>query len=595
MVHAISIDLGASRAVMAALGPGEPQLVAGRSHSPLWPSALAVGAGGELLAGQAALADDGQALRFFLPRLGEATRLPFNGREYTPDELASLLLVWLREEAGAALGRLPGRAVFAVPLSFGQRQVAALRRAASRAGLFTLGVVPAPLAAALAYSREHPEAPAHTLLVVDFGASSLSVAVVRIFPGALTMLGQAGEAWLGGEDLTQTIVAHLLRRLQGERVLFDESLPARQALRRQLYRVAERAKLALSIVEQTRIHLTPKALGLPAAVDEVLTRAQFEEMAAPRLEEALAVVGRALAEAGLGGGDIDAALLLGGSAHLPLWQALLRGHLPRARVLADANPLTTVAMGAALWAGTCDELRCHNCGLPAPSESTACRRCGASLAGQVRLTCQRCFLPNDPALPGCRTCGASLRPARHAWRRSPHSGRICARCGACVAPGRARCAACRAPVPVARPCGLRCERCGLLLAAAALPCPGCGQVVVPFVGGLSCRDLGIEREGGRMDVILPRGQALPTAQPVHRAFAAEAGRPLLEVPLYEGDKPFACQNERFALLRVALPADAALHAGVRVAFALDRDGLLAVSAALADGSGQALDAWLEWA
>ena len=575
---AIGLDVGASKAVMAALAEGEPRLIRNGGHSPLTPALLGLGPAGTLTWGRAALDAAESAVHMWLPRLGEAMLLPFNGLEYAPGELAALFFMCLRQEAEAGLGRPPGRVVLAAPLAFGQRQLALLCQAARRAGLFVLGVVPSTVAAALAYCWEHPDAEPRTLLICDFGASALGVAVVRTFPGAVTVLGQADDRWLGGEDFTQVIVAHLLRRLQGERgLLIDETQAARRALRRELRRAAEQAKVALSTVEQVRIALTPQALGLPVGLCELMSRPQFEEMAAPRLGEATGVVERALAAAGMSGESIDAVLLAGGAAQMPLWRAHLARRLGRARFLRDFNPLTGVAMGAALWAGLVDGVRCPTCGLQAPLQATQCGRCGSSLDGAGRLACPRCFLPHEPARLSCAKCGASLRAARRSAGQARPSG--------------------HAPGPRASwegGGGLRCRHCGFVAPAGAPSCPLCGGLVAPFVGGLNRSDLGVPRDDGHMDVLLPRGQALPTP-PAWRALATGVQPGPLEVPIYEGDKPLACQNERCGTLRVDLPAGVAPGSSVRVALRLGSDGLLQVGAELGDGSGRALDAWIDWA
>ena len=573
---AIGLDLGASKAVMAVLAGGEPRLILNGEHSPLIPAALALRPAGGLLWGHAALAAPEGAVEMWLPRLGEAVPMPLGGLEYAPDELAALFFSCLRREAEARLGRPAGRVVLATPLAFGQRQLALLRQAARRAGLFVLAMVPSTLAAALAYRWEHPEAEPQTMLVVDFGAGALGVALVRTFSGALTVLGQAGDRWLGGEDFTQVIVAHLLRRLQGERgLLLDETQTARRTLRQRLRRAAEEAKVALSTLEQVRLALPPEALGLRVGLSEPLQRGQLKEMAGPYFTQALEVIDRALAAAGLPGEGIDAVLLAGGAARMPLWQAELARRLRRARFLRDFNPLTGVAMGAALWGGLVSEVHCPTCGLESPAEATACPRCSAPLEGEVRLACPRCFLPNRPERLSCSKCGASLRAAR--------------RGASAVQPAsRAR----RPLVGWGSDGGLRCGHCGLV-APAGPSCPHCGGVVAPFVGSLSRHDLGLEREDGRMDVVVPRGQPLPT-RPVWRTFAGGPEGPL-EVALYEGDKPIARQNERCGTLRVHLPGDPEPACSVRVAFYLDREGLLEVRAELGDGSGRAVDAWMEWA
>lgn len=566
---AIGLDLGASKAVMALVAGGEPRLIPNREGSPLTPAALAPGPAGTLAWGHAALEAAEPAVQMWLPRLGEATQVAFNGLEYAAGELAALFFHCLLCEAEASLGWRPGRAALALSPAFGQRQMALLRQAARRAGLLVQAVVPSTVAAALAYSWEHPDAAPCTMLVADFGASSLGVAVVRAFPGALTVLGQASEGWVGGEDVTQTIVAHLLRRLQRERgLLLDEDRAARRALRHHLRSAAERAKVALSTVERVTISLAAGAAPLPAELSEPLGRPQLEEMAAPLLASALETVERALAEAGLGGEGIDAVLLAGGAAQMPAWQAQLAQRLRRARFLRDANPRTHIALGAALWAGLLSQVHCPTCGLGLPLATSTCGRCGTPLAGEARLACPRCFLPNDPARLSCSKCGASLRAARRSYAPATRAG---------WGDG-----------------GLRCGRCGLVAPTGAAACPHCGGLVAPFVGGLSRSNLGVERDDGGMDVLLPRGRPLPT-QEVWRAFAAGGSGEPLTIAIYEGDKPVARQNERCAVLRVDVPAGVEPGSRVQVGFRLDRDGLLGARARLGDGSAQALDAWLEWA
>ena len=598
MQRAIGIDLGTTKSVVAALRQGEPQAILNRGQSPLTPSALSLGSAGEVLVGQAALErlpqDPWQTVLSFKPLLGLGRTLAFNGLEYTPTELAALLLAHLRDDAEAALGEPVGRAVLTVPASFGLAQVAALRQAAGLAGLFVWRVLRDPTAAALAHSISQPPAEAQTLLVYDMGGGCLDVGVLRLFRGALTVLGLAGESWLGGDDLTQSIVAHLLRRIQEERgAHLDETLPARHELRQALRQIAEQVKLALSTVDYARLWVPADALESLVPIDEVLTRAQFEEMIRPRLEEALAVVERAVLAAGLPLRGIDGVLPMGGCSQVPLLQTLLAQRLPQAHVVAGLNPLLGVAMGAAALTGMLSEVTCPTCRLAHPLEAQACRRCGTPLAGQARLACPRCFLPNDPARETCWKCERSLRSARLPRRVRARRPQTCPRCQSSVAGERAVCPACHAPLGERAPAGLRCGHCGQVQEAGAASCARCGELVAPFVGQVSTRALGAALADGRMDVILPAGLGLPTQKPARRELrTSEQGQRTLELPLCEGERPWARENQPAGTLRLGLPEGLPAGSTVRVDFGFDADGTVTVTATLADGSD--VDAWAEY-
>lgn len=584
MLRAIGIDLGSTKSVVAALRRGEPQALPNREHSPFTPSTLGLGPSGELLAGGGAVP------------VGSDSPLAFNGLQYTAGELVALFLAGLKAEAEAALGEPVRRAVLAAPVSFGQGQLAGLQAAARLAGLFVLRVVHSPVAAALAYSVAHPSPQPRTVMVYDLGGGCLDVAVLRLFRGALTTLGLAGESWLGGADLTESIVAYLIRGLQGHReLLLDETQAAREKLRRLLGSRAEEAKVGLSIVERAHVAIAAEEIGLPVGVDQTLTRGELEELVEPRLQETLEVTERALAEAGLAAGSIEGLLLAGGSSRIPLLQALLAQRFPQARTLRGLNPLLGAAMGAALLAGMAAEVHCPTCGHSNPGEAATCRRCNGPLAGEERTACPRCFLPNGPRRHACWKCGASLRAAGRVRRARAPAARPCPRCGAAGAAGRPVCAACHLPLAEAWPGGLRCGSCGLVLPAGEPSCPACGELVGPFVGDISSQGLGIELPDGGLDVVLPKGRSLPSPAAVYRTIhTLGAGQQSIGIHLYEGERPLARDNRCWGQLQLALPEGLPPDTPVQVGFALQQDGLLAANAALGDGSGREVEARVEY-
>lgn len=580
MLRAVGIDLGTTKAVIAALRRGEPLALAGADGSPVVPAVMGRSPEGRLIVGHAAA----QALR-------EGELCTPDGRPYTPVERMALFLAQLKRQAEQALGEPVRRAVLAIPVYFGQAQIASLLEATHMAGLFVLRLVQSPLAAGVAYGLGRTGARPQTILVFDLGGGCLDVGVLRLFHGAVVPLALCGDGWLGGNEFSDAIVAHLIRQLQAQRELvLDETAAARQRLRRALRAYAEQAKVALSILEQTSLRIPGEVLGLPGEVREVLTRAAFDGLIGPRAEDALALAREVAEASGVPPEGIDGVLLAGGSGQVPLIETALERQFPRAALLRSLNPLLGVAQGAALLAGTLEWVECPNCGLANSIEREACQGCQTALAGEERLLCPECDLPNEARRPICWKCAASLRRAREARSEAPK----CPACGAAVQVAAASCPACLRPLGNGDPGGLRCAACGRAAPAGATSCPACGILLAPFVGGMASHSLGLAFPDGRMDVLLPRGQVLPSPRPALREVRTLAdGQTELEVPIYEGERPWARENAR-GTLHLHLPEGLPAGTIVELAFGLDRDGRLRVGASLKGDASADVEAILHW-
>ena len=124
-----------------------------------------------------------------------------------------------------------------------------------------------------------------------------------------------------------------------------------QALQR-LTEAAEKAKMELSTVEKTTIHLpfiTADKTG-PKHIETELTREKFESLCQNLIQRCRIPVEKALTDARLEKTDINEVVLVGGSTRIPAIQELvesLTGKKPNQSV----NPDEVVAIGAAIQAG----------------------------------------------------------------------------------------------------------------------------------------------------------------------------------------------------------------------------------------------------
>jgi molecular chaperone DnaK (HSP70) len=197
-----------------------------------------------------------------------------------------------------------------------------------------------PVAAALGYGvnigREL------TVLVLDWGGGTLNVSIVRTAAGTLDE-GRAevlakSEAPLGGRDVDQWIIQRLLEPLEVS--LQEWEMDARWEAARVKETASTHGEAAFCFRDMPAV---PFARGdLVALLTERGAYATMERA----LEEAL---GQLASRHGLAPGQVDEALLVGGSSLLPQVDARVHAALPSARV-GEWNPFGAVALGACEFA-----------------------------------------------------------------------------------------------------------------------------------------------------------------------------------------------------------------------------------------------------
>merc|ERR1712003_190252 len=124
-----------------------------------------------------------------------------------------------------------------------------------------------------------------------------------------------------------------------------------QALQR-LTEAAEKAKIELSTVEETTIHLpfiTADKTG-PKHIEKQLTRKNFENLCEDLIQRCSIPVEKALSDARLEKTAINEIVLVGGSTRIPAIQTLIESIIDQ-KPNQTVNPDEVVAIGAAIQAG----------------------------------------------------------------------------------------------------------------------------------------------------------------------------------------------------------------------------------------------------
>lgn len=180
-------------------------------------------------------------------------------QEYTPQELARLVLEKLREDAEQQVFDLVGsyidRAVITVPAGFDDAALRATLWAGEQVfGPGNITLIPEPLAAAIASGVTGSQ---ETIMVVDMGAGTTDIVVGNVIrqTGSFEWVPvtQACDDELGGLDMDCLILDHLLNVDRKEPLLRDIYPDLDHRNRGRLMEAIERAKIAVSTAETGQV------------------------------------------------------------------------------------------------------------------------------------------------------------------------------------------------------------------------------------------------------------------------------------------------------------------------------------------------------
>jgi molecular chaperone DnaK len=350
----IGIDLGTTNSEVAVVRNGQVHIIE-VDGSRLLPSVVGLADDGALLVGQAARNQYAlrpeRTIRSIKRRMGEDVKVPMGEQSYTPQEVSALILRRLKAAAERFLETPVSQAVITVPAYFSDAQRQATREAGALAGLDVRRIINEPTAAVLAYEANQSEA--RNILVYDLGGGTFDVSAVRLAEDINQVLASHGNNHLGGDDFDARIVDYLVRHLKQEWQVDPGDDRAAMA---RITRAAEAAKIALSDAPYARIdeEYLLEHEGQPVHLSVELSRAEYEAMIAPLIDETLEAVHVALEGAGLTVADLDEVLLVGGATRTPLVQQRLEemlGVMPRSELDPDLCVASGAAIQAALMAG----------------------------------------------------------------------------------------------------------------------------------------------------------------------------------------------------------------------------------------------------
>ena len=340
MSKIIAIDLGTSNSVVCANVGGVPTVIPNDLGSNTTPSAVAFKKNGEKLVGQ--LAKRQQITNFkntftsFKRLMGHTyeevkdekssytikandkglavAECPILDKDFTPEQLSSFVLGYLKKCAEDYLGETVTKAIVTVPAYFNQDQRVATQNAGAICGLEVLRVINEPTAAALAYGSDSKTD--GLVLVYDLGGGTFDVTLLELSSDDdfYQVLASSGDSRLGGDDFDEKIMDWIIQEFKKENgVDLSKDAAALQRIRD----AAEKAKCELSSQVNTNINIPfiTSVDNQPVHLNLDLSRSKFETLISNLLERIKKPVEDVLSNTDKS--KIKEILLVGGSTRVP--------------------------------------------------------------------------------------------------------------------------------------------------------------------------------------------------------------------------------------------------------------------------------------
>ncbi|MFZ5352354.1 MAG: molecular chaperone HscC [Bacillota bacterium] len=338
----IGIDLGTTNSLVAYWTKNGPKIIPNVLGSNLTPSVVSVGENGGIFVGQVAkerlITYPNMTAAAFKRYMGTEKTYQLGKYSFTPEELSSFVVRALKADAEAYFNEEVNEAIISVPAYFNDMQRKATKRAAELAGLKVERLISEPTAAAISYGL-HQEKSETKFLIFDLGGGTFDVSILELYEGVMEVKSIAGDNFLGGEDFTNLLAAHFIESNALKQMELDSKGSSA------LFKQAELCKYSLTNNYTGKMSI----IHSDSFYEQEISRDDFEKLVNPLLLRLRQPIERALRDAKLSPGDLDAVILIGGATRMPIIRSTVTkmfGRLPYANI----NPDEAVALGAAIQA-----------------------------------------------------------------------------------------------------------------------------------------------------------------------------------------------------------------------------------------------------
>ena len=332
MSYAIGIDLGSTFSVVSYVNENDQaEVIPNDLGERITPSVVSFG--DEVYVGQYAVDMEqhlpfSHTIRVVKRHMGTNKRFVIEDKSYSPEEISSYILKYLKNCAERHLGSEVTEAVITVPAYFNNDQRQSTKTAGELAGLKVLRIINEPTAASLAYGLDKKNDA--TILVYDLGGGTFDVTLLKLMDGVdFHVQSTSGNTSLGGVDFDSAISEIICNKIP------NTLEPA------ELRNISEKAKKMLS-------HMTVANVMVGKSPTKI-TREEFEDSIKHFIDKTMTCVNDALRDGNTRADKIDEVVFVGGSTRIPMIERVIEekfGKKPNKSI----NPDEAVSIGAAIQA-----------------------------------------------------------------------------------------------------------------------------------------------------------------------------------------------------------------------------------------------------
>lgn len=352
-IRVFGIDLGTTYSCIARVDPaGRPEVIFNFEGDPITPSVVLFDGEQRIVGGEAknhALVRPGQVIEMVKTQMGAQTseghawRFPYEGVDYSPEEISSFIIQKVVKDAESQLGFPITDVVITCPAYFGLEQKEATKRAGLIAGLNVMAIIVEPVAAAIA--SELQDGSDRVFVVYDLGGGTFDVTLVEVKGGALSVITTDGDHHLGGRQWDELIVNYCAEQWM-EKTGSSQNPLDEPEVQQELFQKVEQGKKGITARGKADVAVSYNGQRELVSV----TRETFDSLTSQLLEQTIELTRQMLSAAKAKGYDsFESILLVGGSTKMPQVKERLEAEFP-GKDVKSFDPDQAVAKGAAIYA-----------------------------------------------------------------------------------------------------------------------------------------------------------------------------------------------------------------------------------------------------
>ena len=334
----IGIDLGTTNSLVAYFKDDRPVIIPNVYNENLTPSVVSVDEDGSIFVGKIAkerlISHPEHTADIFKRNMGSKKEFILGGKTFLPEELSSMIIKKLKEDAEIFLGETVVEAVVSVPAYFSDAQRRSTKIAGELAGLKVERIVNEPTAAEVAYGL-HEKKDYTKYLVFDLGGGTFDVSILEKYNTVMEIRAVAGDNYLGGEDFTDALADIFIKKNDLHDLSYVEAAIIRKS--------AEAAKRDFSDSRFVKMSCFLRNCLFETTIDID----EYELHCEPLFKRLYDPLKRAVSDAAVNLEDIDTILLVGGATKLLIVRDFVMQLFGRAPA-SSINPEEVVAQGAAV-------------------------------------------------------------------------------------------------------------------------------------------------------------------------------------------------------------------------------------------------------